>query len=1115
MTSVRTRDGINTTMQGEHESPITGLIGTLYTPETAAQNFLQVPTIFDMTGALQYESPVGSGEMVPFPLNSTFTPPANAHMISVQTGNKIFAAFSDLNVPLSSMAVIDPLTKAVWPYGLKPFGWVWTANTPVLAGEVCTPTAPSGNGHTYLCTQAGVTGNNEPLPWPTAEEAIVNDGSAKWKEYTAVMANRLSPPPVPVLALAGGGTIAATQDVYVVITLVNTMGESLPSTPTFIETLAASTTVNVPLPTLTLGSLPGWMQELGASYIPTGCNIYAAIVAHGSSAPPLSTYQKVNVGVQALGSTYGITAAGAGVAPPSLCTARVVPGQLPTPDAQVQIQRIPVGSTVAPPNAPGLALAAGIVAIHRTFYVALTLVNAAGETTPGAMANITTTGNNQGAQVFLASNYGPTVTGVNIYATDVAEGSAPPLVSSLNFQGTFALGSSPIITGAGGGANPPSANTATLPGGLFPAGRDIYVAQTYKNSAGETTLGPLNSIINSNGDDAVLVTIAVPQDENNNDLYTIASVGIYEADVPTGDPAPPSTAFSLVGYYQNTNQPFILETAAGANPPIVNGTGPGGAIVADTATGGINGTQGYRYAAIMYMNQNYTVSGFTAASVIQYDVDEDGWELGIFKVATGPAYVLGRAVAFSVADGSNAGPFWWIGNVNLQIPSQNFVYPQTFLSDTVNQSSTFFLDNVTTNGTFNFTDEYLTSSNNVTDRLDVIWPNQAVHCTYCPSVDRIFQAGVPGYYSGWWVSLAGDPESYYSDLSYISVGSDDGERAWGTIEYRGTVYGLRDRSGYTFTANPNNPQTWTATKRWSERGPCGPRAFDACGDFLIFVHRSGIYRYTETTPELVTKEIPYFWKTINWLAANVICCKIDQEKHEVHILVPVGNSTVPNQEVVLNYLEGWNQPVHFSTYSQKEIAVAEVRKFSINDVQAFVCDRIERTLPNPTPFPQGQAGVPFLDSSYFTSQFVYGSSAADGTVQAVTPGTFSDNGAGIDCVYETVSPETTMALSKIEGFTLNARGNGTLYPYFLAGRTMVTGNVPLGPVNPMVIPCRPIQLDIMESEGLSRMVPSRISERWRMRFSNGKVPGAWFALKWLAIYSIPMFQAREESELGG
>ena len=85
--------------------------------------------------------------------------------------------------------------------------------------------------------------------------------------------------------------------------------------------------------------------------------------------------------------------------------------------------------------------------------------------------------------------------------------------------------------------------------------------------------------------------------------------------------------------------------------------------------------------------------------------------------------------------------------------TQNFVYPQTFLSDSINQSATVFLDNETITGTFNFTDEYLQRSNNVTDRLDVIWPYPAVHVTYCPSVTGSFRPAYRGYYSGW-VGLA-------------------------------------------------------------------------------------------------------------------------------------------------------------------------------------------------------------------------------------------------------------------------------------------------------------------------------------------------------------------------
>jgi hypothetical protein len=362
MTYVRTRDGINTAMTGINKKPITGLLGLLYTPETASENFFQLPTIFDYAGTLQYENPVGTGAMHAYP-DGMFSAPENAHMIATQTYNKGWAAFSNLTSPVSSLAVIDPKTKAVWPFGMKPYGWTWVKQSLCYVGEMATPTTPGGNGHTYRCIQAGTTGNAEPV-WPTGEEVTVNDGTVIWKEWTAVIANRLSAPAAPNLGQSAGGAWANNIDVYIVLTLVNAMGESLPSTAAKITTTIVNAQINVALPTLTIGSLPGWLQELGPSYIPTGVNVYCASVAHGAAAPALVSYAKSNVAPIAIGTAvYECTGPGAGAVPPTLCTARVTPGQLPTPDTQPDIVRT-----------PGL----GLFPAGRDVYVAQTFVNSAG-----------------------------------------------------------------------------------------------------------------------------------------------------------------------------------------------------------------------------------------------------------------------------------------------------------------------------------------------------------------------------------------------------------------------------------------------------------------------------------------------------------------------------------------------------------------------------------------------------------------------------------------------------------------------------------------------------------------------------------------------------------------
>lgn len=983
LVSARTRDGFNATMTGLNKSPISGLIGITYTPETDTESFFQLPVIFDLAGSLQYEAPVGSGNMVKVP-QGQFTPPANAHMIAVQPYNKLFAAFSNLNVPSSQMAVLDPKTLTLDGYGMKQFGWIWLPATQVLVGEVSCPTKPGGNGHTYRCIAGGTTGNIEP-GWPQTENGLVVDGSVTWEEYTAVMANCVPAPVAPLLTReSGAGSFAAGLDVYFVITFTNIMGETLPSIAAVLSDTVLNDAIIVHIPTL--ASLPGWERSLGA-YLPTAARIYAATVSTGSPAPPQTTYEYV--GTSPLGFNAPVTAPpSVTVYPPTINSARITPGQLPTPVVGPTIQRI---------------------------------------------------------------------------------------------------------------------STA----GSFPVGRDVYVLQTYVNSAGETPAGPANSILNTELDDQIGVTVAgvtaYPQ---------IETVGIYEADVATGQPAPNSSQFALVGYYTPGATPTISAAATGPPPPIVNGTGPAGNIVADNPQGGINGSQGYRYAAIMFMNRNFSVSGFTPASVIKYIVDEDGWELSIFNVATGPSNIIARINSFTVADGTNAGDFWWIGNIDPLVANATFAYPDAIVDAGILQYATVFNDNTTTQGTFNFSDEYLIASNNVTDRLDIIWPAPCVHIAYHPSIDRMVQTGIYGNWSGCRVSLAGAPEDYYADLSDIPIESADGERAWGTFEYKQVSYLIRERSGFALQASPSNPNEWSARRRWSKVGACGPRAFDSCDDFFMFVHRSGIYRYEDTNPDLMTKEIPYWWQTVNWAAATTISIKIDRETHTVHINVPVGNSAVPNQKVTINYNEGWANPIHYGVMSGKEISMDACRKISIDDCAAFVCDRIERQLPAPPTYVQGDAEIPLLSSSFQSSQFVFGSSGPDGTINAITPGIFSDNGSGIDWQYETVCPEGTMALSKIEGFQLNAKGNGKIYPRLIGGRKMLfdTEN---GQVDQLWIPLPAMDLNIEQSEGISYEVEERYNEKWRVGFSNGKVPGAWASIKWISIFAIPFFTAHEGGEAGG
>lgn len=980
-TSVRTRAGVNLTMQGKNKSPISGLMGLIYTPETNAATdvMFQLPIIFDFMAALQFEAPLGSGRMNAFAYNTLFTPPQNAHMLGAQAYNRAYMSFSDLINPLSNCGVLDLQTKNIDPYGQKPFGWAWIANTPVLVGEMSTPsqiqngsTVSVGNGHTYRCIQAGTTGANQPI-WPLTENAIFADGTSMWEEFTMVLANRIPQPSAPTIARnPGAGAFPAGRDVYIVITIVNPQGETIASAASVLVNTNANDAVNVAIPAL--ASFPGWVRGLVGPYNVTGANVYEMDVATGSEPPPLTEYQQV--GNFALGATAVVTdAATSGIYPPNANGARITPGMVPNPVIS-----------------PALTREAGT--------------------------------------------------------------------------------------------------------GAFPLGRDVWVAQTYTNANGETELGPPISIDDTQLDDAIQVAIVGLTG------YTLTGVNIYEADVPTGDAQPDPTLFSLVGSFQPGATATITASATGRPAPVTNTTGVGGNIAMDTPDGGLNGTQGYRYAICCFQNRNASISGWTTGSVIQYIVDEDGYELGVFNVAVGPLNISKRLVGFAVADGVPAGPFGYIS--------------QSQISDGIQVLQTVINDNVTTQLVVNFTDDQILATiaagNQLTSYLDTIWPLPCVDLYYSPSTNRFFQTGVPGFASSHLASQAGDAETYQGSTCEIIVGEDDGERCICVREFtNGTIFSLRERSGFILTPSTANPIDWNVQRQWSKVGPCGPRAVDVAGNFLIFIHRSGIYKYESSEPELISKENPYWWNTINWAAQETFWCVIDMEKRIVRCGFAVGNSKVPNVEYAISYVEGWAYPIHFSTYSGKMIAVDACRKVSINDIGAFCAARIERALPVPPNPPAGVTGIEQLGGDFYQSQFVYGSSAADGSVQAITPGVYNDNGAGIDWHYRTVSAGVLQALSKCEGMNLNARGMGLINATFLAGRDIQTDWTPGSPTT-RAVKVRPFDLSPNQSAGISRNVESRVNEHWMVEFDNGKQPDVWCELKYVGIYVIPMYSGRDGSE---
>ena len=144
----------------------------------------------------------------------------------------------------------------------------------------------------------------------------------------------------------------------------------------------------------------------------------------------------------------------------------------------------------------------------------------------------------------------------------------------------------------------------------------------------------------------------------------------------------------------------------------------------------------------------------------------------------------------------------------------------------------------------------------------------------------------------------------------------------------------------------------------------------------------------------------------------------------------------------------------------------------------------------------------------YVSQFLIASAGPDGTVQAVTPGVYNDNGGGIDWQYETTCPQKMMTVCQIRGFNLNALGNGTIFPSFLAARDMVT-DFGLS----REIKLKPFDLAPDQRTGISRQAPPKTNERWRLRLTNGAIANNWASVKYACLFSRAVRTARTETEV--
>jgi hypothetical protein len=654
-------------------------------------------------------------------------------------------------------------------------------------------------------------------------------------------------------------------------------------------------------------------------------------------------------------------------------------------------------------------------------------------------------------------------------------------------------------------------------GGTFPAGVDVWVFITFNNTVGVSTgesnpSTPQLALQNTNLNDAVSFAASPVYNQGIGTDWQFnpaivptplqpQSWNLYAAAVPTGSPMPDISLFAQQTSDQTFGTPLTLTTliAGVALPPYPTAyfTIPGDVAI------------GQRYGAILFVNRNGNISGFNlngiftvenlrAQSPSNEEFIGDG-PLYVRNIPLGPANTAMRIIALTTAGQVYAGPYDYIG--------QNDTLP-----DGTPITSFVLGDNFTTSAMLNFTDPYLEDSTDVTGFTTKILVPAQMDWYFSEVTNSLLGCGEAGQSSLSRSSNPFDYETFDGAVGYFYTSQEDGGRTVTHRDWKNQLYVFKDNGGHSVQSiGANTANQWTVVKRWDKIGPCGPRAIDVSpggtggqGAFICFACQSGVYIWFGSgDPTWVSMEIQEpaaggdnreYWGGINWKMQQLISVTIDDLTKRVFICVPYGQSTINSGCFTLNYARGLGDPVHFSSFSGKEIAPPE-RKWSYDDYSACQVVRMQRPIVSLNPASP-------LDPRIAQSQLMFASSANDGAVSSELPDVYDDNGVAINNYYEIGQHRAIAGMQTFAGCSLNMTGAGKI-----AVRGVPFSGEPFPPKGQI------IDLNT-DPRGWYRRFFRQMGRQFGLRIDNNNTAGAWFEMNEATLFMHPAFPAETKGQPG-
>ncbi|MFZ0463927.1 MAG: hypothetical protein WBE20_14600 [Candidatus Acidiferrales bacterium] len=249
-----------------------------------------------------------------------------------------------------------------------------------------------------------------------------------------------------------------------------------------------------------------------------------------------------------------------------------------------------------------------------------------------------------------------------------------------------------------------------------------------------------------------------------------------------------------------------------------------------------------------------------------------------------------------------------------------------------------------------------------------------------------------------------DPESYDGVQGLIEIAVNNGQAIRAAFVIRNNLYFVKERSLYvTSDTGRSEPAFWDVEEVSNSVGTPSAHGVGIGEDWVVIASRAGLYLFSGGEPQKLSQEIQPTWDAINWQYGSALWVNVDTQHKRIYVGVPMGAATSPNEILVLDYIEGFQDPLWMAVSTPPN-----ARKWAPWFISANCAGLIER--------PNGTAAL-FL-----------GNNAANGKIYQLTEGQFSDDSAAINSYYTTAFLSRTGATGRnLFGYlTAYTQGSGTL-----------------------------------------------------------------------------------------